>query len=50
MELTMGDAAELVLEGVLCETCGVYLESAPPGHPRKCKECKKAKRGADAKR
>lgn len=34
----MGDVADLVLEGALCEGCGVGMED-PPGHPRLCAEC-----------
>lgn len=36
----MGDIAEMMLAGVLCEICGVYL-GKETGHPRQCKKCKK---------
>lgn len=34
----MGDITEMVLEGILCEGCGVYLGGAV-GYPRKCHSC-----------
>ena len=34
----MGDVAELILEGVLCEQCGEYVGAAV-GHPRLCTSC-----------
>ena len=37
----MGDIAEMMLEGVLCEGCGVNLAGPAPGHPRYCKHCKR---------
>jgi predicted Zn-ribbon and HTH transcriptional regulator len=39
----MGDAAEMILEGIVCESCGVYIGEAI-GYPRKCKDCKKEER------
>ena len=39
----MGEIADLMLEGVLCEHCGVALYGEAPGHPRYCsKRCKRA--------
>ena len=35
----MGEIAEAVLEGVLCEQCGEYLGEDGPGHPRLCTAC-----------
>jgi hypothetical protein len=34
----MGEIADMMLEGVLCETCGVYLDGEAPGHPRYCED------------
>lgn len=34
----MGDIADDMLRGVLCEGCGEYLGSEV-GYPRRCKEC-----------
>lgn len=38
----MGDIADMMIEGVLCEGCGIYIEGEPPGYPRRCKDCKPA--------
>lgn len=35
----MGDIADMMLEGILCEQCGVYIDDRPPGHPRLCRAC-----------
>ena len=35
----MGEAADLVLEGLLCEECGVVIDELTPGHPRWCEDC-----------
>lgn len=37
----MGDMSELMLNGTLCEHCGVYIEHGKPeGYPRYCcKQC-----------
>lgn len=41
----MGEAAELILDGIVCETCGSYIEDGEePGHPRKCSDCKPKKK------
>lgn len=43
----MGEIAEMLLDGTLCEGCGVALESEPQGFPNYCsKQCAKD-RGAD---
>lgn len=34
----MGEIAEMMLEGILCEGCGEYLEDAV-GYPRRCTCC-----------
>lgn len=37
----MGDIAEMILMGVLCEECGAYIgDDEAPGYPRKCNDCK----------
>jgi Zn finger protein HypA/HybF involved in hydrogenase expression len=36
----MGDVADMMLDGTLCEGCGVYLEGEAPGYPRYCTSCK----------
>lgn len=35
----MGDAAEMILEGLLCEQCGVLIDGDEPGYPRLCLSC-----------
>ena len=36
----MGEIAEMMLEGVLCEGCGAYIEEGEPGgFPRRCEVC-----------
>lgn len=47
----MGEVADDVLAGLMCETCGVWMPDVlkrgsklfenPPGHPRKCPDCVK---------
>lgn len=32
----MGDGADLMLEGILCEQCGSLIGLHPVGHPRNC--------------
>lgn len=50
----MGEIAELVLNGTLCQVCGCLMEDLiprdgskellnPPNRPRTCEECKKEK-------
>jgi len=34
----MGDVADMMLDGTLCEGCGKYLGN-PVGYPRRCKKC-----------
>jgi hypothetical protein len=40
----MGDIADMMLEGILCEGCGELFDDMdeghePPGHPRRCDSC-----------
>jgi hypothetical protein len=35
----MGDVADMVLDGTLCEGCGVYIEGPSDGVPRLCSSC-----------
>lgn len=37
----MGEIAEMMLDGTLCEGCGCALDGESPGYPRKCKSCKR---------
>lgn len=43
----MGEIADMMLDGTMCEMCGVFLDGESSGFPRYCsKECAKD-RGAD---
>jgi hypothetical protein len=37
----MGDIAEMILDGILCEICGSFIDLDAPMHPRECEDCKK---------
>jgi len=39
----MGEIAEMMLDGTLCEECGLYI-GLGQGIPRKCHNCKPRKR------
>lgn len=36
----MGDVADMMLDGTLCEGCGVYLHGDGNGVPRRCRDCR----------
>lgn len=35
----MGDIAEMILEGVLCDMCGALVDEEASGFPRSCEDC-----------
>jgi len=35
----MGEIAEMMLEGILCEACGELIDETGSGHPRRCAGC-----------
>lgn len=41
----MGEIADMMIEGILCQRCGVLMEdmtkpgAQPPGYPRDCPDC-----------
>jgi hypothetical protein len=35
----MGDFADMVIEGIMCEMCGVFIDAEGCGHPQKCDYC-----------
>ena len=48
-EKIMGEIADMMLEGILCEMCGVYLGRGD-GFPKLCRDCVeelKKKRGKE---
>lgn len=36
----MGEMADMMINGLLCHICGVYLDGEEPGYPRYCSGCK----------
>lgn len=36
----MGEIAEMMLDGTLCEGCGVFLDGDAEGFPRRCEDCR----------
>ena len=45
----MGEAAEDMLDGTVCECCGQFFDDIlnggePPGFPRRCKSCEPPRR------
>lgn len=43
---SMGDIAEMMLEGTLCEGCGVYMGEGD-GYPVRCEDCTTEESGDD---
>ena len=35
----MGENADAILSGLLCEQCGVLIDGEEPGYPRLCDRC-----------
>ena len=35
----MGDVSEMMLDGTLCEGCGVYMDGEADGYPVRCASC-----------
>ncbi len=44
----MGEIAEMMMDGTLCEGCGVFLNDDVPGYPCRCGDCAREAR-ADRK-
>lgn len=36
----MGEIADMMLDGTLCEGCGEFMEGKSPGQPRRCIMCR----------
>jgi tRNA(Ile2) C34 agmatinyltransferase TiaS len=43
----MGDIADMMLDGDLCEGCGVYMGSAGQGFSRRCASCSREHKAAN---
>lgn len=39
----MGEIAEMVIMGILCEQCGVLIDGKTTGYPRGCDDCEDQK-------
>lgn len=39
----MGEIAEMMLDGTICEWCGEFIDSDEPGYPRLCPGCQAEK-------
>ena len=38
----MGEIADMMLEGIICKICGVFIDdNKANGHPRMCESCQK---------
>jgi len=35
----MGEAADDILDGLMCQVCGTLIDGDAPGHPRSCEDC-----------
>lgn len=44
----MGEIAEMMLDGTLCEGCGGYMPGRSAGVPRRCRDCKRGDRALQA--
>lgn len=40
----MGEIADMMLDGTLCQGCGAYMDDSEPGHPRFCHSCRREQR------
>jgi len=36
----MGEITDLILDGTLCQQCGVSIDDVAVGYPRLCEDCK----------
>ncbi len=36
----MAEVVDLILDGILCEACGCFIDGHASGNPRKCADCK----------
>ena len=35
----MADVSEMMLEGILCQSCGVFINEEACGYPVTCEDC-----------
>lgn len=36
----MGEVADMILRGLICEGCCIIIDGGEPGYPRMCPRCK----------
>ncbi|MFT8928500.1 MAG: hypothetical protein ABF969_04100 [Sporolactobacillus sp.] len=46
----MGEIADMMLDGVLCEQCGCLIGGEETGYPRLCEDCAEEQRSKKKKR
>ncbi|WP_454734268.1 hypothetical protein [Cupriavidus pauculus] len=46
----MGEIAEMMLDGTLCEGCGMYIDGDADGYPRRCEDCQPSSDTAQSSR
>lgn len=37
----LGEIADMVVNGFLCQECGSHIDFEGPGYPRSCEDCAK---------
>lgn len=37
----LGEIADMVVNGFLCQECGSHIDFEEPGYPRSCEDCAK---------
>lgn len=45
----MGEAAEMIFEGLLCERCGAFTDGEESGYAKLCGDCEKELRQKQVK-
>ena len=46
----MGEIAEMMLDGTMCEQCGQFISDEPVGYPMVCDECETENEDDDDRR
>jgi Zn finger protein HypA/HybF involved in hydrogenase expression len=44
----MGEYADMILDGTMCQGCGVFLNDEPPGYPCDCTDCARDRQKIDS--
>lgn len=48
--MSMGDYADGILDGLVCEDCGEFIDGDAPGFPRLCDACQQGTRRTSSKK